>query len=166
MKKVVQIIIITLSSLLFINQTASAKPNKDNELRMDKDELKAIVDTIKARKISFKDFKDDYSFNDTANVIINIFFDKQDNSAIGQMSFLPITLALTLIPPPIRVLGAGLTLIAFPLFLNGAYTMHKFRKKKLLMVLIEYKKTGYLPGWVRKKANNMLAYYENVKLDY
>jgi len=166
MQKVVQISIFIALTILFAPNFFGASSNKDKHERMDKEELKATIDTIKARKLSFKDFKDHYSFDDTTDVLINIFFDKQSNSAIGQMSFLPITVLLAIIPPPIRVIGVGLTVIAFPIFLNGAYTMYKFRKKKLLIILIEYQKTGHLPGWVRKKANDMLDYYEDQRLDY
>ena len=166
MQKVVQISIFIALTILFAPNVFGASSNKDKHERMDKEELKATIDTIKARKLSFKDFKDHYSFDDTTDVLINIFFDKQSNSAIGQMSFLPITVLLAIIPPPIRVIGVGLTVIAFPIFLNGAYTMYKFRKKKLLIILIEYQKTGHLPGWVRKKANDMLDYYEDQRLDY
>ena len=166
MQKLVKIFIVALLSFFLLPNLSWAKFSKKDTERMDKKELKAEIDTIKARKLTFKEFKDHYSINDTSDVIIDIFFDKQSNSAVGQMSFLPIAVGLALIPPPIRVIGVGLTVIAFPIFLNGAYTMHKFRKKKLLMVLVEYKKTGYLPNWVRRKADNMLDYYEDVQIDY
>ncbi|PCI94038.1 MAG: hypothetical protein COB15_15075 [Flavobacteriales bacterium] len=117
---------------------------------------------IKYRKLNYNDFTK-YSINDTSAVIIDIFFDKKDNTAISQMSFLPITVAVAIISPPI---SAGLTLISFPLFVNGSYMLVKYRKKKLYKVLTEYKETGQLPKWVRKKANKQLDYYEMIKTEY
>ena len=117
---------------------------------------------IKYRKLNYNDFTK-YSINDTSAVIIDIFFDKKDNSAISQMSFLPITVAVAIISPPI---SAGLTLISFPLFVNGSYMLVKYRKKKLYKILTEYKETGQLPIWARKKANKQLDYYEKIKTEY
>lgn len=119
---------------------------------------------IKFRKLDYNDFGK-YSINDTSAVIIDIFFDKKDNAALGQMSFLPVTAALFVIPPT-RVIGAGTTLISFPLFLNGSYMLIKYRKKKLYKLLIEYKKTKTLPKWVRRKANRLLDYYDAIKAGY
>ena len=117
---------------------------------------------IKYRKLDYNDFKK-LSINDTSLAIIDIFYDKKDNAALGQMSFLPITLGIFIISPPI---SAGLTTISFPLFLNGSYMLIKYRKKKLYSVLTVYKETNMLPKWVRKKANKQLAYYEMIKTEY
>lgn len=152
MQKVVKLLLVGLMCCLLTPKSSWAQDGKEEK--------------IKARKLSYKNFKDDYSFNDTTDVIIDLFFDKKNNSAVGQMSFLPIAIAIAIVPPPIRVIGVGLTIIAFPLFLNGAYTMYKFRNKKLLMVLTEYKKTGYLPKWVKKKAVNQLEYIDSLQLEY
>ncbi len=119
---------------------------------------------IKFRKLDYNDFGK-YSINDTSAVIIEIFFDKKDNAAYGQMSFLPITVSLAVIPPT-RTIGVGLSFISIPLFLNGSYMLIKYRKKKLYMVLTEYKKTKKLPNWIRKKANKTLEYYEMMKSEY
>ncbi|MDB4533546.1 hypothetical protein N9242_01645 [Vicingaceae bacterium] len=119
-------------------------------------------DKIKYRKLDYNDFLK-HSINDTSAVIIDVFFDKKDNTALGQMSFLPITVAVYIISPQLSV---GLTLISFPLFVNGSYLMVKYRKKKLFMVLNDYKETGHLPNWVRKKANKQLAAYELIKSEY
>ena len=119
---------------------------------------------IKYRKLEYNDFTK-LSINDTSAVIIDVFFDKKDNSAISQMSFFPITALLTVIPIT-TVIGAGTSLISFPLFLNGSYMLVKYRKKKLYMVLTEYAETKTLPKWVRKKANRRLAYYDMIKATY
>ncbi len=117
---------------------------------------------IKYRKLDYNDFSK-LSINDTSAVIIDIFFDKKNNMALGQMSFLPITVAVFIISPQISV---GLTAISFPFFLNGSYMLIKYRKKKLYMVLTEYAATKTLPNWVRKKANKTLDYYETIKSEY
>jgi len=117
---------------------------------------------IKFRKLNYKDFKK-LSINDTSDVIIDIFYDKKDNTAIGQMSFLPITVAIFIISPPISV---GLTTISFPVFLHGGYVLIKYRKKKLYDVLTVYQTTNSLPKWIRKKANKQLARYEMIKSEY
>ena len=117
---------------------------------------------MKYRKLGYSDFRK-LSVNDTSQVIIDLFFDKKDNAGVGQMTFLPITLAIYPIAP---VISGALTLVSFPLFVNGSYMMVKYRKKKLYMVLTEYAETGTLPEWVRKKANKQLKYIELLKLDY
>jgi hypothetical protein len=117
---------------------------------------------IKYRKLEYKDFKKK-SINDTSDVIIDVFYDKKDNTALGQMSFLPVTAAIFLISPPISL---GLTTISFPVFLNGTFMLIKYRNKKLHMVLTEYASTGTLPNWVRKKAKKQLARYELIKSEY
>ena len=117
---------------------------------------------IKYRKLDYNDFLK-YSVNDTSSVVIDVFFDKKDNTALGQMSFLPISAAIYIISPQLSV---GLTLISFPLFVNGSYLLVKYRKKKLFMILNEYKETGYLPNWVRKKAIKQLKAYEMIKSEY
>ncbi len=122
----------------------------------------AQEEKIKYRKLKYNDFIK-MSINDTSLATIDIFFDKKDNSAISQMSFLPVTLAIAVISPQI---SAGLTAISFPLFMNGSYMLIKYRKKKLYKVLTEYKETGQLPNWVRKKANKQLDYLEMIKTQY
>jgi hypothetical protein len=149
MRKLVQTFILTALFLFSFSKISLAQ----NE----------TVDVIKARKLTYGDFINKYSINDTSAVIIDIFFDKKENAAYGQMSFLPITTAIYIISPPLSV---GLTVISFPVFVNGVYTLVKFRKKKLLKVLLAYKETKSLPNWVRRKANRLLAYYESVKVDY
>ena len=87
----------------------------------------AQEEKIKYRKLTYNDFTK-FSINDTSAVIIDIFFDKKDNTAISQMSFLPISIAVAVISPQIAV---GLTVISFPLFVNGSHLLIKYRKKKL-----------------------------------
>ena len=117
---------------------------------------------IKYRKLNYNDFSA-LSINDTSMAVIDIFFDKKDNAALGQMSFLPITAAIFIISPTISI---GLTAVSLPLFINGSYMLVKYRNKKLHLVLTEYKKTKTLPRWIRKKANKHLVYIEALKSTY
>lgn len=110
---------------------------------------------VKARKLDYNDFIAKYSVNDTSSTIINIFFDKKSNSALGQMSIFPITAAFF---PLFPVFSIGMSAVSFPFFVNGSVVLIKYRKKKLQKVLIEYKETRTLPKWVRKKVNKSLDY--------
>ena len=123
------------------------------------------TEKVITHKLEYNDFVSDYSFNDTTAVIIDIFFDKKDNAATGEMLFLPITVGLVFIPQT-KMIGAGTTLISFPLFLHGSYTLFKYRKRKLYKVLLEYKQTRNLPRWIRRKANKLLAYYNTIETEY
>ena len=119
-------------------------------------------ETVKARKLNFKDFQDDYSINDTSSAIIDLFFGKKDYTAYGQITLLPITTGLVFFPPT-SILGIGLSAVSVPLFFNGLRVLHKYRKKKLLEVLLVYKKTGLLPPKIRKQTNRLLFYYEMIE---
>jgi hypothetical protein len=119
-------------------------------------------DKIKYRKLNYHDFLK-HSINDTSEAIIDIFLDKKENFGCGQMSFLPLNAILYFISPPI---GTGLTLITVPLFINGSRVAIKYRNKKLVMVLKNYKETGYLPNGIRKKAIKELKAIEILKQEY
>lgn len=110
---------------------------------------------VKVRKLEYNDFIANYSINDTTSTIINIFFDKKNNYAKGQMSMFPITAAIFPLSP---LLSVGLSAVSFPFFVNGTIVLIKYRKKKLQKVLIEYKQTRTLPNWLRKKVNKSLDY--------
>lgn len=111
---------------------------------------------IKPRKLSYNDFLVYYSFNDTSAAVVELFFDKKDNNAFTEMSFLPISAAIFLLSPPI---GIALSVISFPLFVHGSILLVKYNKNKLKRMLIEYKKSGFLPKNIRKKANKIIYYY-------
>lgn len=115
---------------------------------------------VKARKLEYSDFIANYSINDTSNTVIDIFFDKRNNTAKGQMSFFPITAAIF---PLVPIISIGLSVVTFPMFVNGTVVLVKYRKKKLQKVLIHYKETKELPKWVRKKVNKSL---EKGQFDY
>lgn len=115
---------------------------------------------VKARNLEYSDFIANYSINDTSNTVIDIFFDKRNNTAKGQLSFFPITAAIF---PLVPVISVGLSIVTFPMFINGSVVWIKYRKKKLQKVLINYKETHELPNWIRKKVNKSL---EKGQFDY
>jgi len=110
---------------------------------------------VKARHLEYADFIANYSVNDTSSTIIYLYFDKKDNGAKSQMVFLPITAGIFLIFPPV---GAGLSVVSIPLFINGTVMLIKYRKKNLLRILQQYKADRSLPNWLRKKVNKSLDY--------
>lgn len=122
------------------------------------------AEKIKPRKLTYNDFKK-LSINDTSTAVIDLFFKKKDKAIFDQMSLLPISAILAIIPPT-QIIGIGSALISTPFFINGSFMLIKYRKKKLYKVLIEYKKTKTLPKWVRKKTNKLLDNYEILQINY
>ena len=120
---------------------------------------------VKPRKMDYSEFTKDFAINDTATVVIDVFFDKRDNGAYGEMIFLPITAGLVAIPQT-RTIGAALTLISAPLFLHGCFVLVKYRKGKLYKVLNDYKKTKVLPNWIQKKVDKRLGLYKVIDREY
>lgn len=119
---------------------------------------------IKYRKLTYSDFTK-IAVNDTSIAVIDLFFSKKENAVYNQMSLLPLSLVLFAIPPS-RLIGVGTAVISVPLFLNGSYTLVKYRKKKLYKVLVNYQTTQTLPKWVRKRANKLLIRYDDLELNY
>ncbi len=119
---------------------------------------------IKYRKLTYSDFTK-IAVNDTSIAVIDLFFSKKENAVYNQMSLLPLSLVLFAIPPS-RLIGVGTAVISVPLFLNGSYTLVKYRKKKLYKVLVEYKESKTMPKWVRTRANKLLVRYNDLEIEY
>lgn len=115
---------------------------------------------VKARKISYSEFMTDYAFDDTSRVIVNIFFDKKNNTAKGQMSFFPITAAIY---PLFAVISVATSAVSFPFFLNGSYLLIKYRKARLVTVLHKYKHEQYLSKGLRKKVTKALEFQSEIQ---
>lgn len=114
-------------------------------------------------KHSYEECVDLYGENDTSRAIIELFFDKRELNAGGKMSFLPLSLGVTLIVPPI---GIGLMGISSPLFISGIITRKRYSHKNLMAVLKQYKETGEMPKRIAKKVNlTLLAQNEDKKED-
>ena len=100
--------------------------------------LKKIKKT-KNPKLSYKEYINQYGNNETSIAIINLFFEKRNETAIGKMSFLPITAGITIILPPI---GLGLSALTSPLFISGLITRSQYSHKNLLIALKNYHNTN------------------------
>lgn len=120
---------------------------------------------VKPRKMDYSDFSKDFAINDTASVVIDLFFDKRDNGAYGEMIFLPITAGLVAIPQT-RTIGAALSLISTPLFFHGCYILVKYRRGKLYKVLTKYKNSKELPKWIQRKVDKQLGLYKVIDREY
>jgi hypothetical protein len=112
------------------------------------------------RKWNYWDFKKQYSINDTSILIVDLFFEKKEESAYSQMVFLPISSSLLLLNGP---LGMGLMAVSTPFFINGVITLIKYRKKKLYFVLEDYQDDRTLPNWVRRKVSKRLEKIEEIE---
>ena len=84
--------------------------------------------------------------------IIELYFDKRELSASGKMSFLPLSLGVALVVPPI---GVGLMGLSSPLFISGIITRKRYNHKKLNAVLVEYNESGKLPQRIKMQIKNM-----------
>lgn len=94
-----------------------------------------------------------YGVDDTSIAIINIYFDKRYNAGVGQLSFLPVTAALTIIAPPI---GATLLIVSSPLYANGIIKFSKYSQKNMIKTLNNYHNNNVLAEKMREKVSNYL----------
>jgi len=120
------------------------------------------LSTKKIRHFTYSDFMAKYSINDTSAAVIELFFDKKENTALAEMSFLPVTTLVFLVLPKIAL---GLTIISLPFFIHGSIVLIKYRKKRLQKILMRYKKDLYLPKGLRRKTNKLIDYYQNYNPD-
>lgn len=112
----------------------------------------------KKHKMNYNEFMTKYGGNDTAAVIIEIFFCKRNNAAKGQMSFLPISTAIAVVIPPV---GVGLMAISTPLFINGMIVNQKYNRKKLMNILEEYQYNNELPLKLKSQVCDFIEYIED-----
>ncbi len=100
--------------------------------------------TKKICKYKYEDFKE-LSINETSDAAIDLFLSKKESAIYNQISLLPFSIILIAVPTPAQVVGLGSLAISGPLFINGSYTLARYRKRKLHNVLTEYKETKTLP---------------------
>ncbi|KJS06077.1 MAG: hypothetical protein VR77_06580 [Flavobacteriales bacterium BRH_c54] len=161
MKKLILVSILVSAQLFAVagnnNKSKSAKNNKQ-------------VKAKKEHKLNYDEFINKYGSDDTSLAVIEIFFDKRENSAKGQMSFLPLSTAIAVVFPPI---GVGLMAVSTPLFVNGLIVNQKYNRKKLKNILEEYESTNELPIKLQNKVNDFIEdeqeyerYYEDKLVEY
>ncbi|MBL4593122.1 MAG: hypothetical protein JKX68_04805 [Flavobacteriales bacterium] len=122
------------SIVLFLSVNSFAKKHK--------------IKKAKNPKLSYQEYIIQYGNNDTSVAIINLFFDKRNETAVGKMSFLPITAGITMFVPPI---GLGLSAITSPLFISGLITRTRYSHKNLLIALKSYHNTNMLSANFQNK---------------
>ncbi|MCB0401122.1 MAG: hypothetical protein KDD41_03500 [Flavobacteriales bacterium] len=120
---------------------------------------------VKYRKLEYMDFKNEFGSNDTVLAVVDIYFDKRENAAYGEMSFLPITAGLTILPQT-RIIGVATSAVALPIFLHGCYTLMKFKKKRLYKTLVAFREEKALPKWLQRKVDKQLVMYKEVQREY
>ncbi len=160
MSKKLILVSILISAQLFAiagNNSKSAKKNKQ-------------VKANKEHKLNYDEFVSKYGADDTSLAVIEIFFDKRENAAKGQMSFLPLSTAIAVIIPP---LGVGLMAVSTPIFINGLIVNQKYNRRKLKNILDEYQSTNELPVKLQNKVNDFIEdeqeyerYYEDKLVEY
>ena len=106
-----------------------------------------------AHKLTYEQYIDQYGIDDTCIAIIDIFFDKRSNAGAGQMSFLPLSGAVTVVVPPI---GIGLMAVSAPLFVSGLITKSNYSRKKLMNILVDYQGEHLLSHKIREKVSDLM----------
>lgn len=161
MKKLILVSILISTQLFAVagnnNKSKGTKKNKQ-------------VKAKKEYKLNYDEFVSKYGADDTSLAVIEIFFDKRENAAKGQMSFLPLSTAVAIIIPPI---GVGLMAVSTPIFINGFIVNQKYNRRKLKNILDEYQSTNELPVKLQDKVNDYLEdeeeyerYYEDKLVKY
>ncbi len=105
---------------------------------------------------SYEDYISYYGINDTSIAIIDVFFDNQNRFGVGQLSYLPITAAISIINPPI---GIALMAITSPMVAHGLVSYGKYSDENLVNALEDYQHNKLISENLRKKLDN----YFNIK---
>jgi hypothetical protein len=126
---------------------------------------------MNSEKYCYQEYINQYGVNDTSKAIINFYFDKRELSATGKMSFLPLSMLLAIVVPPI---GLGLMVVSSPLFVSGVITRKKYNNKNLIKELNNYNVNNILSKKMKiivyileeeKNYNNKLLNNSLVALD-
>lgn len=104
-------------------------------------------------KHSYEEYVNMYGENDTSRAIIELFFDKREFNAGGKMSFLPLSMGVALVVPPI---GIALAAVSSPLFVSGIITRKRYNHKNLMAALEQYNKNGKVPKRIKKNVKLIL----------
>ncbi|GAB4248242.1 MAG: hypothetical protein Kow0079_00290 [Vicingaceae bacterium] len=109
----------------------------------------------KKYKNSYSYFIDTYGTNDTTIALIDLYFEKRNNSANAQISMFVLSGALIPVFPP---LGIATMSISSPLFINGIIIKNKYSNKQLTKSLEKLAANSPLRKRLQKKLNNKLLY--------
>lgn len=141
---------IFLVALLVSTQMLVVAGNNNNKKKAKSNQKIKIG---KEHKMDYQGFVEKYGTDDTSVAVIEIFFDKRENAAKGQMSFLPLSGTIALVYPP---LGVGLVAVSTPLFVNGLLVKNKYSKKKLHDILEDYHHNEGLPLRFKNKVEGYI----------
>lgn len=108
---------------------------------------------------SYQDYVYYYGVNDTSIAIINVFFDNQNRLGAGQLSYLPLTAAISILNPPI---GIALMAITSPMVAHGLVSYGKFSDDNLVKALEDYQFNNFIDETLRKKLDK---YQENKAIE-
>ncbi|HLU84247.1 MAG TPA: hypothetical protein VKZ45_02135 [Vicingaceae bacterium] len=153
---------IFLVALLVSTQMLVVAGNNNNKKKAKSNQKIKIG---KEHKMDYQGFVEKYGTDDTSVAVIEIFFDKRENAAKGQMSFLPLSGTIALVYPP---LGVGLVAVSTPLFVNGLLVNQKYNRRKLKNILEDYHQNNELPVKLKDKVEDFIdeeqeyqRYYED-----
>ncbi len=156
-------IMIALTALIYIipftvNAQSTIAGNNSN-LNTNLPDNKACCKYGKQQQISYEEFINHYGVDDTSLAIINIYFDKRENSAAGRITILPLAAVVTTVNAPI---GLALMAITTPIALSGAYTRIKYNRNHLIKALVNYQNDDVMTASLKHKVVN----YLETKVDY
>lgn len=114
----------------------------------------------KEHQLTYEEFINHYGVDDTCVAIIDIYFDKRENSAAGRISMLPAATAVVLINAPI---GVSLMIISTPIALSGTYTRIKYNRKNLIKTLVNYQTSNILTANLKNKVVTYLTIKEELR---
>ena len=128
--------------ILLMTNSVSAEKNSSSK-----------KETQKTVQLNYDECIQLYGVDDTSIAIINIYFDKRYTAGVGQLSFLPVTAALTVFTPPI---GAILLVVSSPLYVNGAIKFKTYSQKNMIKTLKNYQNNNVMAEKMREKVENYM----------
>lgn len=151
-QKIMIILIIAVCFMSFeVNaQNNIAEKNKNNY----RTNSTNCAEHKKEHQLTYEEFINHYGIDDTCVAIIDIYFDKRENSAAGRISMFPAAAAIVLINAPI---GVSLMVISSPIAITGAITRIKYNRKKLITTLVNYQTNDILTHNLKEKVVDYLG---------
>lgn len=111
------------------------------------------IEKSKQARLDYETCVQLYGVDDTSIAIINIYFEKRYTGGVGQLSFLPVTTALSFITPPI---GIALMIVSAPVYIHGALKLNKYSQKNMIKTLLNYQNNKILAEKTREKVADYL----------
>lgn len=156
-----QIMIILIIAVCFMPFEVNAQNNiAENNKNSNSTNTTNCAEHKKEYQLTYEEFINHYGVDDTCVAIIDIYFDKRENSAAGRISMLPASAAVVLINAP---LGVTLIAISTPIALSGTYTRIKYNRKKLIKTLVNYQIENILTAQLKEKVVSYLIIKEELR---